>query len=81
MPDEVLQMMRDDGYDPDAIKAYETGVEKALKESPVAVLKIQGKFNANIFNEQVQQDLLKRIERQYLKENTLEVAKPAPAQP
>ena len=45
LPDEVLQMLRDESYELDTIKAYETGVKEAPEELPVTVLEqIDGKL-------------------------------------
>ena len=62
IPDDVLQEMRKNGFDLEDINEFLAGVEKEPKEAPVAVLELEGKFNANIFNDKVQEDLVKHLQ-------------------
>lgn len=54
IPEDIMQQLRAEGYELDNLNEYVAGVKKAPKETPVAVLEIQGKFNGNIFTEEVQ---------------------------
>ena len=58
MSHEMLKAM---GYTHDEIHEFADTVKNAPKEAPVIVLKILGKFNVNIFNEQLQSDLAKHL--------------------
>lgn len=72
IPEDIMQQLRAEGYELDNLNEYVAGVKKAPKETPVAVLEIQGKFNGNIFTEEVQQDLVKFLQNM-LKEEKMEV--------
>ena len=55
------EMLKAMGYTHDEVHEYVANVESAPKEAPVVVLKILGKFNVNIFSEQLQSDLAKDL--------------------
>ena len=59
------KMLKAMGYTHDEVHEYVANVENAPKEAPaghqVVVLKILGKFNVNIFSEQLQSDLAKDL--------------------